>query len=77
MQAAALRAFLWVNLACLCWAGNLGVGRLLRDDIPPWLLVALRTLVAAALLWILLCYVDRSRASDATARSRVPWGWLC
>lgn len=74
MQAAALRAFLWVNLACLCWAGNLVVGRLLRDDIPPSLLVALRTLVAAALLWMLLRYVDRSRASDATARGPVPWG---
>lgn len=74
MPSSTLRAFLWVNLACLCWAGNLVVGRLLRDDIPPSLLVALRTVVAAGLLWMLLRYVDRSRAVDAPPRGPVPWG---
>ncbi len=37
-----LRAFLWVNVACLCWAGNIALGRGFRDDIQPSLLIARR-----------------------------------
>ena len=53
-----VQAFLWVNLACVCWAGNLVAGRLMRDAIGPGLLVALRTLLAACLL-AMLAYLLR------------------
>lgn len=70
-----LRAFLWVNLACLCWAGNLVVGRLLAQSIEPALLVAIRTSLAAGLLWLLVV-ISRSgkRAQDGTQRPA--WGLL-
>lgn len=80
-----LRAFLWVNVACLCWAGNIALGRGFRDDIQPSLLIALRSVAAAALLWALL-WVGRCREAAATGRAagssertpwrRSDWGWL-
>lgn len=68
-------AFLWVNLACICWAGNLVVGRLLRDAIGPGLLVGLRTALAAVLLAILAGVLARRQAPRADARPR-PWPLL-
>lgn len=70
------RGFLWVNLACLCWAGNLVAGRLLRDVIGPGLLVGLRTALAAVLL-AALWRVLRSRSPGRGRRSvSSHWGLL-
>tara|TARA_R110000787_G_scaffold235621_7_gene342385 strand:- start:285 stop:1247 length:963 start_codon:yes stop_codon:yes gene_type:complete len=71
------RAFLWVNLSCLCWAGNLAVGRLLRDAIGPGMLVCLRTLIAAILLAALARFVVRNKKKSVpgTGAPR-PWGLL-
>lgn len=49
-----LSAWLYVNLACLCWAGNLAAGRLLRDSIGPGVIVGMRSLLAAILLLMLM-----------------------
>lgn len=70
------QAFFWVNVSCLCWAGNLAVGRLLRDQIGPALLVGLRTALAA-ILFAALMYALRSRG-QSIARAHAPrqWGLL-
>jgi len=65
-------AFLWVNLACLCWAGNLVVGRLLRDSIQPSVLVLCRTTIAAALLWLIFAAAWR-RHDAGPVQGRPPW----
>lgn len=71
------RAFLWVNLSCLCWAGNLAVGRLVRDAIGPALLLCLRTLLAAILLAALARFVIRHKQKiPANPRKSRPWGLL-
>jgi drug/metabolite transporter (DMT)-like permease len=75
MHAPQLRAFLWVNLSCLCWAGNLAAGRLLRDVIGPGLLVCLRTLLAVILLGA-IARIFMRKAEVATPVSPRPWGLL-
>ncbi|MGQ0619874.1 MAG: DMT family transporter [Panacagrimonas sp.] len=75
MRTSQLRAFLWVNLSCLCWAGNLAVGRLLRDVIGPGLLVCLRTLLAVVLLaTIARVFMPKPEAATPVAPRR--WGLL-
>ncbi|WP_293391945.1 DMT family transporter [Nevskia sp.] len=76
MASASLRAFLWVNLACLCWAGNLVVGRLLRDAIGPGLLVCVRTLMATVLLALIARAFNRGAPVDAKPSAPRPWGLL-
>ncbi len=44
---------LWINLACVFWAGNMTVGRALRDHIGPGLIVTLRGVMSLALLLLL------------------------
>lgn len=76
MFAPQMRAFLWVNLSCLCWAGNLAAGRLLRDLIGPGLLVCLRTLLAVILLAaIARVFIPRSGTAADPAPPR-RWGLL-
>lgn len=44
---------LWINLACVFWAGNMTVGRALRDQIGPGLIVTLRGALSLVLLLLL------------------------
>lgn len=67
-----VQAFLWVNLACLCWAGNLVVGRLLREAVPPSILVTCRTMIAAVLLWLIVVATKSLREADPR-HERFPW----
>ena len=74
IQSSQFRAFLWVNLSCLCWAGNLAAGRLMRDAIGPGLLVCLRTALAVILLAaIARIFIPRV---DHTAAPRAPVPWV-
>jgi drug/metabolite transporter (DMT)-like permease len=75
LQSARVRGFLWVNVSCLCWAGNIALGRWLRDAIEPSLLVTLRTVVASVLLWALALRVERGGVREPGA-ARIPWGLL-
>lgn len=76
IQSSQLRAFLWVNLSCLCWAGNLAAGRLMRDAIGPGLLVCLRTLLAVILLAaIARVFIPKHEVAAAPPAPR-PWGLL-
>ncbi|GAB4358328.1 MAG: DMT family transporter [Immundisolibacter sp.] len=54
---ARLAPHLWINLACVIWAGNMTVGRALREHVGPGLIVTLRgalsLLVLAALVRVL------------------------
>lgn len=76
MRSSQLQAFLWVNLSCLCWAGNLAAGRLMRDLIGPGLLVCLRTLLAAVLLATIARIFVRSRDAQAVSSAPLPWPLL-
>ncbi len=48
---------LWINLACVFWAGNMTVGRALRGHIGPGLIVTLRGAMSLLLLLILLRFL--------------------
>ncbi len=50
---------LWINLACVFWAGNMTVGRALRDQIGPGLIVTLRGALSLLLLVILVRVLRR------------------
>ncbi|MGQ0696893.1 MAG: DMT family transporter [Panacagrimonas sp.] len=76
MRSSQFHAFLWVNLSCLCWAGNLAAGRLMRDLIGPGLLVCLRTLLAAILLAVIARIFMRNREVSAAPFAPRPWGLL-
>jgi drug/metabolite transporter (DMT)-like permease len=75
VQSSRVRGFLWVNVSCLCWAGNIALGRWLRDAIEPSLLVTLRTVVASGLLWALAVRVERGGVREA-GTARISWGLL-
>lgn len=53
------RAYLLVNAATLLWAGNVVLGRALRDAVGPWTLAALRAAVAAVPFLLLLARSPR------------------
>ena len=76
MRSSQFHAFLWVNLSCLCWAGNLAAGRLMRDLIGPGLLVCLRTLLAAILLAVIARIFVHSRDVSAASSAPLPWRLL-
>lgn len=48
---ARMRSHLYINVACLCWAGNMTVGRALRDMIGPWALAGSRSLFTALIFY--------------------------
>lgn len=50
---------LWINLACVFWAGNMTVGRALRGQIGPGLIVTLRGALSLLLLVVLLRVLRR------------------
>lgn len=51
---------LWINLACVFWAGNMTVGRALRGQIGPGLIVTLRGALSLLLLVILVRVLRRT-----------------
>lgn len=52
---------LWVNLACIFWAGNMTVGRALRGYVGPGLIVTLRGVMSLLLLLLLLSFLRRRK----------------
>ncbi len=64
-------AYVFVNLATLFWAGNVTLGRALRDQVGPFTLAATRVGIAALLFLILL---RRQPASEH--RPGRAWPWL-
>lgn len=58
-MSATVRAYLLVNAATLLWAGNVVLGRALRDAVGPWTLAALRAAVAAVPFLLLLARSPR------------------
>jgi drug/metabolite transporter (DMT)-like permease len=62
---------LFVNLATMCWATNVVLGRWLRDDIGPLTLTTLRFTVATAFFGILL----RGRPSQERRYGKDKW-WI-
>jgi drug/metabolite transporter (DMT)-like permease len=59
--------YIYVNLATLFWAGNMTLGRALRDQIGPFSLTAARVGIASVLLLLLfrrLSAEDRRMGSD-------------
>lgn len=67
-MSSSIRAYLLVNAATLLWAGNVVLGRALRDAVGPWTLTGLRAAVAA-LPFGLLFYGSARRESG----SRQDW----
>lgn len=62
---------MFVNLATMCWATNVVLGRWLRDDIGPLTLTTLRFTVATAIFGILL----RGRPSQERRYGKDRW-WI-
>lgn len=58
-QSARFRSHLYINLACLCWAGNMVVGRAMREMIGPWTLVSSRSLFSAIIFYWLYRLLGR------------------
>ena len=54
-----LAPHLWINLACLIWAGNMTVGRALREHVGPGMMVTLRGVLSLALLVVLVRLLRR------------------
>ncbi|MBE0618430.1 MAG: DMT family transporter, partial [Proteobacteria bacterium] len=59
MKASSVRAYLLVNAATLLWAGNMVLGRALREAVGPWTLAGLRAAVAAVPFGLLLLRAPR------------------
>ncbi|MFU8855438.1 MAG: DMT family transporter [Deferrisomatales bacterium] len=72
---ASLRAYLLVNAATLLWAGNVVLGRALRDAVGPWTLAGLRAAVAAVPFALLLAYSGR-RDGPARGVGFREWGMI-
>ncbi len=64
-------AYIFVNLATLFWAGNVTLGRALRDQVGPFTLAAARVSIAALLFLLLL----RHRPPEEHRPGRA-WPWL-
>jgi drug/metabolite transporter (DMT)-like permease len=54
-----LAPHLWINLACVIWAGNMTAGRALREHIGPGLIVTLRGVLSLLLLLVLVRLLRR------------------
>lgn len=65
-----LVAYLLVNAATLLWAGNVVLGRALRESVGPWTLAALRAAAASVLFAGLLRWPARR---EPTAAGRREW----
>jgi drug/metabolite transporter (DMT)-like permease len=52
--------YLWLNLACVFWAGNMVVGRALRSFLGPGLIVTVRGAMSLVLLTALVRVLRRS-----------------
>lgn len=59
MSAAGLKPYLIINLACIFWAGNMTLGRALRDAIGPGTIVFGRGLLSLAILLVLLRVLEK------------------
>jgi len=59
VNASSVRAYLLVNAATLLWAGNVVLGRALREAVGPWTLAGLRAAVAAVPFALLLLSAPR------------------
>ena len=59
MSAAGLKPYLIINLACIFWAGNMTLGRALRDAIGPATIVFGRGLLSLAILLVLLRVLEK------------------
>ncbi len=64
-------AYVLVNLATLFWAGNMTLGRALRDQIGPFTLTAARVGIVAALFLVLLRRLPKEERRPGRA-----WPWL-
>lgn len=51
--------YLWLNLACVFWAGNMVIGRALRDYLGPGLIVSVRGAMSLVVLAVLLRFLRR------------------
>lgn len=54
-----LAPYLWLNLACVFWAGNMVIGRALRGYLGPGLIVTLRGAISLAVLALLVRVLQR------------------
>ena len=52
--------YLWLNLACVFWAGNMVVGRALRSYLGPGLIVTVRGAMSLVLLAVLVRVLRRA-----------------
>ncbi len=59
MNPSSVRAYLLVNAATLLWAGNVVLGRALREQVGPWTLTGMRAAVAAVPFGLLLLRAPR------------------
>ncbi len=64
-----LTAHLLINLSCLFWAGNMAVGRALRDLVGGWTIVSVRCLLSGLIFVMLLRFMAR----DGLSASRSDW----
>ncbi len=65
--------YLLVNLATLFWAGNIAVGRSLREAITPFGMVAIRASLAAIIYALLLATLYRNQLPDRQQGNRRQW----
>ncbi len=56
---ARLAPYLWLNLACVFWAGNMVIGRALRSFLGPGLIVSVRGAMSVVLLAVLVRVLRR------------------
>jgi drug/metabolite transporter (DMT)-like permease len=66
-------AYLLVNLATLLWASNIALGRLMRAQISPAMVVTIRASIAAAIYLGLLLTVYRSQLKPGKPVSQREW----
>jgi drug/metabolite transporter (DMT)-like permease len=66
-------AYLLVNLATLLWASNIALGRALRDQISPAMIVTIRAGIAGAIYLALLLTIYRSQLKRGIATARSEW----
>lgn len=67
-----VRTYLLLGLVMLFWAGNSIVGRVVRDDVPPFTLAFARWLIAALVVWpFALPHLATDRAALAKG-----WPWV-
>lgn len=66
-------AYLLVNLATLLWASNIALGRALRDQISPAMIVTIRACIAGVIYLALLLTISRSQLKPGRPTSRGEW----